>query len=62
MNALRAWPRVLHVVLTIGQSTAPYNEHCRPYAGQGVGVCTYFPPEIETSHGIAVFPVRFHLP
>ncbi len=56
MNAVRTSPRVLHVVLAIGQSTAPYNEHCRPHAGEGVGVCTYFPPEIETSHGIAVFP------
>jgi glycosyltransferase involved in cell wall biosynthesis len=36
--------RILHVVLSIGETSAPYNEHCLPRAAASeITICTYFP-------------------
>lgn len=50
--------RILHLILTVNETSAPYNEHCLPWAGsRDITVVTYFPsalvppPTIKLSMG-----------
>lgn len=46
---------VLHVLLSIGETSAPYNEHCLALAHKrDIGVCTYFRPAVVPPATIAV--------
>jgi glycosyltransferase involved in cell wall biosynthesis len=48
--------RVLHVMLHLGPTTGPYNEHCLPLIGErDLTICTYFPPTIPLPKGISLF-------
>lgn len=49
--------KVLHVVLSIGETNATYNEHCLPMVDQReIAICTYFKPALPVPHSIKVFP------
>ena len=49
-------PRVLHVLLGIGETTLAWNELCLARAEQhAVGVCTYLPPGLVAPPSIPVF-------
>lgn len=48
--------RVLHVLLSIGETSAPYNEHCLSVAPRrDIGVCTYFPSRVVPPNTITSF-------
>jgi glycosyltransferase involved in cell wall biosynthesis len=48
--------RVLHVLLSIGETSAPYNEHCLAMAHRRqLGICTYFPPAVTPPPPIDLF-------
>src|SRR5215212_11786444 len=45
--------RVLHIVLSIGETSAPYNEHCLPWADKrDITICTYFASGIKPPRAI----------
>lgn len=47
---------VLHVVLTMGETSAPYNEHCLAAAGRhDITLCTYFAPTVGPRAGVRLF-------
>lgn len=47
---------ILHIVISIGETSAPYNEHCLPLARERkIAVCTFFPPKIAPAPEIALF-------
>lgn len=49
-------PKVLHVMLTMGETSAPYNEHCLGFPdGRGIAICTYFEPTVSAPERIVVF-------
>lgn len=48
--------RVLHVLLSIGETSAPYNEHCLAMADRRqLGICTYFRPAVTPPASIEPF-------
>jgi glycosyltransferase involved in cell wall biosynthesis len=48
--------RVLHVLLSIGETSAPYNEHCLAAVHErDLAVCTYFPSRVVPPTTIASF-------
>jgi glycosyltransferase involved in cell wall biosynthesis len=48
--------RVLHIVLSIGETSAPYNEHCLPLADKrDITICTYFASGIKPPKAITFF-------
>lgn len=47
---------VLHVLLTMGETSAGYNEHCLPMADEReITVCTYFAPQVVAPDNITLF-------
>ena len=47
---------ILHLVISIGETNAAYNEHCLPVAEQrDITICTYFPSEIIPPENIRLF-------
>jgi glycosyltransferase involved in cell wall biosynthesis len=49
--------RILHVLLSIGETSAPYNEHCLATADRrDIAICTYFRPPVTPPPGVALFP------
>lgn len=49
--------RVLHVILTLGETNSQYNEHCLPMVGaRDLSICTYFEPQLTPPDEIALFP------
>lgn len=47
---------VLHLLLTMGETSAGYNEHCLPMVGaRDITVCTYFRPLVQPPAGITLF-------
>ena len=47
---------VLHVVLSIGPTNCPYNEHCLPMSDKrDITICTYFPSSVVPPGGIGLF-------
>jgi len=49
-------PRVLHLLLSMGETSAPYNEHCLPLIGKrDIAICTYFKPTVTPPGAIALF-------
>ena len=49
-------PRVLHVELIASETSAPYNEHCLPKAGERpLAVCSYFDSPVEPPSGILLY-------
>ena len=47
---------VLHLLLTMGETTAGYNEHCLPEADvRDITVCTYFRPQVRPPDSITVY-------
>ena len=47
---------ILHIVLSIGETSAPYNEHCLPRADQrDITICTYFGSDITCPRTITLF-------
>lgn len=47
---------VLHVLLTMGETSAGYNEHCLPMADErDITVCTYFAPQVVAPDSITLF-------
>jgi hypothetical protein len=47
---------ILHVVLSIGETNATYNEHCLPLADKrDITICTYFQSEITPPPKITMF-------
>lgn len=47
---------VLHLLLTMGETTAGYNEHCLPAAEErDITVCTYFRPHVRPPQNITVY-------
>jgi glycosyltransferase involved in cell wall biosynthesis len=48
--------KVLHLVLSIGETSAPYNEHCLPWADKrDITICTYFASGIKPPRAIRFF-------
>ena len=48
--------RILHVVLSIGPTNSPYNEHCLPMSEKrDISICTYFPSKIRPPATINLF-------
>ena len=48
--------RVLHVLLSIGETSAPYNEHCLAVADRrDLAICSYFRPRITPPPQVALF-------
>jgi glycosyltransferase involved in cell wall biosynthesis len=48
--------RILHIVLSIGETNSTYNEHCLPMAGQrDITLCTYFKSPIAVPPAITIF-------
>lgn len=47
---------VLHLLLTMGETNAGYNEHCLPMAQQrDITICTFFTPQVQPAPGLALF-------
>ena len=47
---------LLHITLSIGETSAPYNEHCLPFANEHeIAVCTFFKPSIVVPPQIRLF-------
>jgi glycosyltransferase involved in cell wall biosynthesis len=56
MPARRGRLRVLHVLLSIGETSAPYNEHCLAAVHErDIGICTYFSSRVILPHAITLF-------
>jgi glycosyltransferase involved in cell wall biosynthesis len=48
--------RILHVILAVRETSAPYNEHCLPWAGaRDVSICSYFGPDVAPPAAIALY-------
>lgn len=48
--------RILQILLSMGETSAPYNEHCLPWAGKrDVTICSYFEPTIQHPKTITLF-------
>lgn len=48
---------VLHIMLSAGETSAPYNEHCLPMADtRNISICTYFKPTIAVHPRITLYP------
>ena len=55
--------RVLHVIITLGETNSQYNEHCLPLIGsRELAICTYFKPQLEPPPEISVYPGDDTLP
>ncbi len=49
-------PRILHLLLSMGETSAPYNEHCLPMLGKReIAICTYFKPTVTPAAAIGLF-------
>lgn len=49
--------RVLHVILTVGETNSQYNEHCLPSIGsRDLAICTYFKPQLVPPSEIPMYP------
>lgn len=49
--------RVLHVILSVGETNSQYNEHCLPLIGsRDLSICTYFKSNLEVPPQITVHP------
>lgn len=49
--------RVLHVIITLGETNSQYNEHCLPLVGtRDLSLCTYFVPHLVPPSEIRVYP------
>lgn len=47
---------VLHIILAVTETSAPYNEHCLPWAERrDITVCTYFASDVVTPKTISLF-------
>ena len=47
---------ILHLVISIGETNAAYNEHCLPVAEErDIAICTYFPPDMTPPENIKMF-------
>lgn len=48
--------RILHLILTANETSAPYNEHCLPWAGRrDITVITYFPSDMVPPPAISLW-------
>lgn len=48
--------RILHIILAIRETSAPYNEHCLPWADKrDITVCTYFASDVTPPKTMTVF-------
>jgi glycosyltransferase involved in cell wall biosynthesis len=56
MNKPKGSLRILHIVLSIGETSAPYNEHCLPWADKhDITICTFFGSDIDPAKTITYF-------
>ena len=56
LNKMKKKISILHLVISIGETSAPYNEHCLPLAEErDITICTYFPSEIIPPNNIRLF-------
>lgn len=56
MNKLNRSLRILHIVISIGETSAAYNEHCLPWADKhDITICTYFGSDIVPAKSITLF-------
>ena len=47
---------ILHILLAVKETSAPYNEHCLPFAAtRHISVCTYFKGDIAVPDAISLF-------
>lgn len=47
---------ILHIFLAVGETSAPYNEHCLPWADKrDISICTYFGSKIIPPKTITLF-------
>ncbi len=47
---------ILHIVISIGETSAPYNEHCLPMAAKhDISICTYFRSDFKPAEAITFF-------
>jgi hypothetical protein len=55
-NKTRGPLTILHLALAIGETSAPYNEHClTQFDKHNTTICTYFKPNISPPGGITLF-------
>ena len=48
--------KILHIVLSTGETSAPYNEHCLPMVNRrDITLCTYFAPTVVVPPAIRLF-------
>ncbi len=48
--------RVLHLLISVGETSAAYNEHCLPLVGRRrLAICTFFKPSVPTPAEIRLF-------
>lgn len=47
---------ILHIILAVKETSAPYNEHCLPWAeARNIAICTYFKGDLTPPAAIRVF-------
>jgi len=47
---------ILHIILAVGETSAPYNEHCLPWADKrDITICTYFRSNMNPPKTITLF-------
>lgn len=56
MNPFSKSLHILHLLIALGETSAPYNEHCLPVANKRkIAICTYFKSSILTPSNITLF-------
>jgi glycosyltransferase involved in cell wall biosynthesis len=57
LNSSKIKLSILHLVISIGETNAAYNEHCLPLANERqIAICTYFPSTITPPANIRFYP------
>lgn len=56
MNDSKENLSILHIIIAIRETSAPYNEHCLPWANKrDITICTYFRSDITPPRTITIF-------
>jgi glycosyltransferase involved in cell wall biosynthesis len=54
---------ILHIILAVRETSAPYNEHCLPWAGaRNITICAYFGSDLSPPETITLFEGGGSLP
>lgn len=54
---------ILHIIIAVRETSAPYNEHCLPWAhDRNISICTYFKSEVSVPESITLYEGDGSLP